>query len=146
MWSQYQWEQKQLEKQMGFYKQKICELIYALTICRINISIAIIKLSQHSLNPARIHYEDVKNMFVYLNNTKRDWLTYRRIKIRLDLPDKSNRNTISKESTLRKFNQHWNVLRHTLASTIYITTTVRSCISIKRKFITLKYRSTWDST
>ena len=49
-------EQKQLEKRMGYsYQQCIGKLIYALTICRIDISIAIITLSQHSLNPAEIH-------------------------------------------------------------------------------------------
>ena len=43
-------EQKQLERKMGFsYRQCIGELIYALTICIIDISIAIITLSQHSL-------------------------------------------------------------------------------------------------
>ena len=46
-------EQQQLEKQMGFsYRQCIGKLIYALTICRIDISIAVIALSQYSTNPA----------------------------------------------------------------------------------------------
>ena len=49
---------------MGFsYLQCIGELIYALTIYRINISIAVITLSQHSNNPAQIHYEAVKQIF-----------------------------------------------------------------------------------
>ena len=53
-------EQKQLEKRMGFsYQQCIGELIYAFTICRIDISIAIITLSQDSLGPAEIHYDAV---------------------------------------------------------------------------------------
>ena len=104
-------EQKQLEKKMGFsYRQCIGELIYALTICRIDISIAIITLSQHSLNPAEIHYEAVKNLFIYLNSTKRDGLTYWRTDLRLDLPIKPDPVTISKESTLKKFEQHHNAL------------------------------------
>ena len=42
-------EAKQLEKRMGFnYRQAIGEVIYALTICRIDISPAVIMLSQHS--------------------------------------------------------------------------------------------------
>ena len=62
---------------MGFsYRQCIGELIYALTICCIDISIAVITLSQHSLNPAEVHYEAVKRLFAYLNNTKRNVLTY----------------------------------------------------------------------
>ena len=57
-------EQQNLEKQMGFsYRQYIGELIYVLTICRINISIAVITLSQHSNNQAQIHYEAIKNIF-----------------------------------------------------------------------------------
>ena len=70
-------EQKQLEKRMGFsYRQCIGELIYALTICRVDISIAVITLSQHSINPAQIHYEVVKHIFLYLNATKKIGLTY----------------------------------------------------------------------
>ena len=96
-------EQKQLEKRMGFsYRQCIGKLIYALTICWIDISIAIITLSQHSLNPAEIHYKAVKNLFVYLNSTKQDGLTYWRTELRLDLPTKPDPVTISKESTLKK--------------------------------------------
>ena len=72
---------------MGFnYRQCVGELIYALTICRIDISIAIITLSQHSLNPARIHYEAIKHLFAYLNATKRHGLTYWRTSPQLDLP------------------------------------------------------------
>ena len=52
------------------------ESIYArTTICRINISIAIITLSQNSLNPAKIQYKAIKTISVYLNNTKRGALT-----------------------------------------------------------------------
>ena len=104
-------EQKQLEKKMGFsYRQCIGELIYALTICHVDISIAVITLSQHSLNPAEINYEAVKYLFAYLNNTKRDGLTYWRTELRLDLPSKPDPITVSSDSTLRKFDQHYNAL------------------------------------
>jgi hypothetical protein len=57
-------EQKVLEKRMGFsYQQTIGELIYALTVCRVDISIAVITLSQHSHHPAQIHYEAVKQVW-----------------------------------------------------------------------------------
>ena len=49
----------------GFsYCQCIGKLIYEPTICRIDISTAIITLSQHSLSPAEIHYKAVKHLFV----------------------------------------------------------------------------------
>jgi hypothetical protein len=61
---------------MGFsYRQTIGELIYALTVCRVDISIAVIILSQHSHHPAQIHYEAVKQVFAYLNTIKKDGLT-----------------------------------------------------------------------
>ena len=48
-----QYEARKLQKKMGFnYRQCIGELIYALTVCHIDISIAVIKLSQHSNHPA----------------------------------------------------------------------------------------------
>ena len=56
---------------MGFsYRQYDGELICTLTICRIDISIAEITISQHSINLAKIHYEAVEHLFVYLNTTK----------------------------------------------------------------------------
>jgi hypothetical protein len=67
-------EQKGLEKRMGIsYRQTIGELIYALIVCRINISIAVITLSKHSHHPAQIHYyEAVNQVFAYLNATKKE--------------------------------------------------------------------------
>ena len=104
-------EQKQLEKQMGFsYQQCIGELIYALTICRVDISIAVITLSQHSINPAQIHYETVKHMFLDLNATQTIGLTYWRTQQQMDLPYAPDPITISDDITLRKFNQQHNAL------------------------------------
>ena len=62
---------------MGFnYRQAIGELIYAYTICFIDIAISVITQSQFSHQPAEIHYKAVKQVFVYLNATKDYGLTY----------------------------------------------------------------------
>jgi hypothetical protein len=57
-----------------------------MSVCQVNVSIAVITLSQHSHHPAQIHYEAVKQVFEYLNATKRDDLTYWRPTPRMDLP------------------------------------------------------------
>jgi hypothetical protein len=104
-------EQKELERRMGFsYRQTIGELIYALTVCRVDISIAVITLSQHSHHPAQIHYEAVKQVFAYLNATKRDGLTYWRPQPRMDLPIAPDPTPISAPSQLYKFDDQWNAL------------------------------------
>ena len=104
-------ERKHLERQMGFsYRQCIGELIYALTICRVDISIAVITLSQHAINPAKIHYDAVKHVFLYLNATKKVGLTYWRTEQRLDLPYEPDPVTISDDNVLRKFELQHNAL------------------------------------
>ena len=96
--------QKELEKQMGFnYRQAIGELIFAMTICRIDISIAVIILSQYSHNPAKIHYQALKAVFVYLNATKEDGIYYWRPAPRDDLPDIPLPNTISESTALQHY-------------------------------------------
>ena len=71
---------------MGFnYRQAIGELIYAYTICRIDIAVPVITLSQFSQQPAQVHYEAVKHVFAYLNATKHFGLTYWRTHPRMDL-------------------------------------------------------------
>ena len=90
-------ERKQLNKQMIFsyrHRQCIGELIYALTICQIDILIAVITLSRHSINPAKIHDETVKQISLYLNTTKRIGLTYWRTKQQMDLPYKPDPITV----------------------------------------------------
>ena len=90
---------------MGFsYRQCIGELIYALTICRVDISIAVITLSQHSHKPAKIHYEALKHIFLYLLMTKLDGLTYWRPTPRMDLPKRDLPTPRSKPSQLKRFN------------------------------------------
>jgi hypothetical protein len=74
-----------------------------LTVCRVDISIAVITLSQHSHHPAQIHYEAVKQVFAYLNPTKRDGLTYWRPRPQMDLPIAQDPTPISAPSQLYKF-------------------------------------------
>ena len=103
-------EQKQLERQMGFsYRQCIGELIYALTICRVNISVAIITLIQLSINLAQIHL--VKHIFTLQKLTKRNGLTYWRTSAWMELPLAPNPTLISKEGQLDKFDNQWNALK-----------------------------------
>ena len=64
-----QTELKTVEKEIGFsYKQGIEELIYALVTCHLDISFALIKLSQYSSNPALIHFTVVKGIYQYLKD------------------------------------------------------------------------------
>ena len=80
-------EIKALENEMGFgYRQAIGELIYALCTCRPDISYPVIKLSQYSTRPTRIHFEAVKDIYRYLNATKDDGIYFWRKSPRNDLP------------------------------------------------------------
>ena len=76
-----------IEKEFGFtYKQGIGELIYAMVTCRPDISYPLIKLSQYSTKPARIHFEAVRSMYQYLKDTIDDGIHYWRKEARIDLP------------------------------------------------------------
>ena len=73
--------------QAGFsYRMVTGELIYALVVARVDISFAVIKLSQYGSNPASIHYQAAKQVFAYLNNTRNEGLVYWRSRPRMDLP------------------------------------------------------------
>ena len=51
----------QIEKKHSFrYMQAISELIYTLVTCGPDISFPIIKLSQYSIRPTKIHFEAIK--------------------------------------------------------------------------------------
>ena len=51
-------DQKHTQIQAGFsFRMATGELIYALIVARLDISFAIIKLSQYNNNPALIHYK-----------------------------------------------------------------------------------------
>ena len=70
-------EQRELEKSMGFsYRQAIGDLIFALTICRPDIAVPVIKLSQYALRPAPEHHKAMEAVFVYFNATRDDGLVY----------------------------------------------------------------------
>ena len=81
-------ELKEVENEYGFtYRQGIGEILYALVTCRMDISYALIKLSQYSVKPARIHFEAVAQLYRYLYATREDGIYYWRNKPRLDLED-----------------------------------------------------------
>jgi hypothetical protein len=80
-------ERYRLQKSMKFnYRQAIGELIYAMVTCRPDISYPLIKLSQYSTNPAREHYEAVKELYYYLKYTINDGIYYWRKHKNSDLP------------------------------------------------------------
>ena len=64
----------------------IGELIYALMVARVDISFAVITLSHYGSNPASIHYQAVRQVFAFLNNTRDDGLVYWQKRPRADLP------------------------------------------------------------
>ena len=89
-------ELKSIEKEMGFsYKQGIGELIYALVTCRPDISFPLIKLSQYSSKPARIHFEAVKGIYQYLKDTMDEGIHYWRTSPRNDRPDSPKPTTLT---------------------------------------------------
>jgi hypothetical protein len=80
-------EIENLEKENGFgYRQAIGELIYALVTCRPDISYSVIKLSQYSTRPTKVHFDAVKDIYRYLWATRDDGIHYWRKEPRYDLP------------------------------------------------------------
>ena len=68
---------RHLEKEMNFnYRQLLGELIYAYTICQLDIAPSLILLSQHGKAPAKTHYEALKHVLLYLDATRRHGITY----------------------------------------------------------------------
>lgn len=97
-------EQKALEHLMGFkYRQVIGEAIFAMTLCRIDIAPAIIKLSQYSTQPAKCHYQALKALMVYLHATRSDGLYYWRPTPNLNLPDVPLPTTVSSHDQLKEY-------------------------------------------
>jgi hypothetical protein len=81
-------ERESLERSMGFsYRKAIGILIWAMVTCRPDLSFAVIKLSQFSNNPGRIHYNHVRHVFRYLQHTRDYGLTYWRTTPCPHLPD-----------------------------------------------------------
>jgi hypothetical protein len=102
-----------MEEEMGFgYRQAIGELIYALVTCRPDISYAVIKLSQYSTRPARVHFEALKTIYRYINATMDEGIYYWRKTPRYDLPElplpecKSDSNYDESEIEERQQQQH----------------------------------------
>ena len=102
-------EQQKLEEQMGFsYRQAIGELIYAMTTNRIDISAATIKLSQYSNQPAKCHYQAVKQIFVYLYATKEYGIYYWRPQPNNSLPEEEIPTTITDLTKLQVYHEQDN--------------------------------------
>ena len=79
-------ELHQTEKKFGFtYRQGVGELIYAMVTCRPDISFPLIKLSQYSAQPAKLHFKAIQGIYNYLHHTIDDGLYYWRSTPRLDL-------------------------------------------------------------
>lgn len=80
-------EQKQLQIDMNInYRQVIGELIFLMITCRPDISYPLIKLSQYSQNPAKIHYESAKNLLKYVVATKTEGIYFWRTTPNNNLP------------------------------------------------------------
>lgn len=96
--------QKALEHQMGFnYRQLIGELIFAMTLCHLDIAPAIIKLSQYSMRPAKCHYQAAKALMIYLYATRYDGLHYGRTEPNQQLPDQPLPQTVSSTDKLCEY-------------------------------------------
>ena len=96
---------------MGFnYQQPIGKLIYAFTVCRLDIASSIILLSQHSHAPHQIHYEAAKHVLCYLFATKHHGITYWRSKPKMCLPIDEHFGTINNEETLASYNNISNAM------------------------------------
>ena len=81
-------EAKRLQETMGFsYRQAVGELIYAMTVCRLDVCSAACKLAQHTQAPAKIHYQAVKATWAYLKATRSDGITYWRSSPNPTLPE-----------------------------------------------------------
>ena len=91
-------------KQSHFnYRQAIGEAIYAMVTCRPDISYAVIKLAQYSINPALIHYQAVRHLFRYLALTKSRGIHYWRKHPVKQLDQIPHKNTITNSDILSTF-------------------------------------------
>ena len=73
--------QQLLQSQFGFkYRNTTGELIFALVMCRPDISFPVMKLSQYNTLPAECHYEAIQEVYRYLNATLNDGLMFWRPK------------------------------------------------------------------
>ena len=92
-------ELKALEKEYGFkYRQGVGEILYAMVTCRPDVSFSVVKLSQYSVTPARIHFEAIKQIYIYLKHTINDGIYYWRNQPQNNLPEGSAPNTIKENN------------------------------------------------
>jgi hypothetical protein len=81
--------QENLATRMGLkYRNGIGELIYALVTCRPDISYAVVKCAQSSVNPHEIHYHALRHILKYIYTTKEDGIYFWRQCPNSLLPDK----------------------------------------------------------
>jgi len=79
---------RKLEQELGFtYRQGIGEIIYAMVTCRPDISFSVLKLSQYSAHPAKVHFDALQDIFRYLQRTRTEGIYYWRRHPRDDLPE-----------------------------------------------------------
>ena len=79
-------ERQKLEQEFKFkYRQGVGELLYAMVTCRPDIAFPVVKLSQYSVAPSRIHFEAIKQLYIYIKQTKQDGIYYWRKTPRSDL-------------------------------------------------------------
>ena len=98
-------EAQRLQEQFFNYRQAIGEAIYAMVTSRPDISFAVIKLSQYSSNPAKIHYQALRHLWKYLALTKTRGIHYWRTTPTDSLPDIPADQCITPETLLRMFPQ-----------------------------------------
>ena len=99
-------QQNALENEMGFsYRQVIGEAVLAMTLCRVDIAPAIIKLSQYSANPAKCHYKAAKALLVYLWYTQHEGIYYWRTTPNDTLEDCPLPKTVTKAIQLQPYHQ-----------------------------------------
>ena len=79
---------QKLEKAHGFkYRQVIGTLVWPMSVCRPDLSQAVVKCAQASACPADIHFLAVKSICRYLVATMSVGICYWRVDPRTDLPD-----------------------------------------------------------
>jgi len=81
-------DQLVLENSMDFkYQQGIGKLLFSAVTCRPEIMYAVIKLSQFPTKPAEIHYQSIKQIFRYLQDTIEFGIHYWRPEPRENCPN-----------------------------------------------------------
>ena len=74
------------EMQLG-YRSGVGELIWAMTICHLDLAYSSVKLSQSNSCPHEIHYQGLKHALKYLYHTRDDGLYFWQTHPRMELPE-----------------------------------------------------------